>query len=189
MEVLVLMQNGHLWRMSGEPWSGNLTWSLIPFFASFAGAQRIAVFEGDGWGHVIIATQHDIIEVYYTWNSWGHGTIWTFTEAIGDVGAFYTPEDSIAHIIVATPPFGQQTNVSEITFVPAQSPPTLRQLGIVNFRIDSLGAYVKPDGGRHVIMLEGVNPPRNPPGNLFLSWYYPGWNEFQYSPWPTTSAW
>lgn len=187
LELLVLMNNGELWRMGGEPWSSNLSWSLIPFFASFTGGRRIAVFEGAGWGHVMIATTHDVIEVYYTWNRWGQVKIWHFNEAILDVGAFYTPEDGVAHIIVATPVSNRQTNVQEITFVPAQVPPALRQLGTVNFVIDSLGAYEKPDLGRHVIMLESGGS--RPPVNLYLSWYYPGWSGFQYAPWPPLHPW
>ncbi|QQE89508.1 hypothetical protein [Azotobacter chroococcum] len=187
LEVLVLMKNGDLWRMGGEPWSNQLSWSLIPFFARFIGGRRLAVFEGAGWGHVIIATIHDIVEVYYTWNRWGQVKIWTFDKQIIDVGTFYTPEDGVAHIIVATTALNQRTDVHEITFVPAQMPPTLRQLGTVNFIIHSLGAYVKPDLGRHVIMLEA--PVAGPPVDLYLSWYYPGWVGFQYSSWPPLQAW
>jgi hypothetical protein len=180
LEVLVLMRNGHLWRMGGEPWSGNLSWSLIPFWASFTGGRRLAVFERAGWGHVMIAKTHEIIEVYYTWNHWGSVNIWTFNQAIIDVGAFYTPEDGVAHVIAAAWEPNQSISVQEITFVPAQVPPRLRQLGTVNFLIDSLGAYETPDLGRHIIMLEHGTPPKN----LYLSWYYPGWEGFQYSLWP-----
>lgn len=188
IEVVVLMNTGHLWRMSGEPWTNKNIWSLVPFFDSFTGAKRIAVFEGAGWGHIMIASLHDVTEVFYTWNRWGKTKIWTFAESIIDVGAFFTGDDGVAHIIVATTGNNRVGSaVHEITFTPAMVPPAKSILGAVNFAISSIGAYVKPDAGRHVIMLESF--PSGQPNNLYLSWYYPGWAGFQYGLWPQLTAW
>lgn len=192
LEVLVLMSNGNLWRLCGAPWDPAFStfgqpWSVIPFFTLLTGGRRVAVFEGAGWGHAIVATDHDVIEVYYTWNRFGRDKIWTFNETITDIGAFFTPEDGVAHIIVATPQINKTTVIREITFTPAMVPPASRSLGTVNFILESLGAYEKPDQGRHVIML--ATDLINPPTDLYLSWYYPGWNGFQYGHWPPLIAW
>ncbi|MGZ4009204.1 MAG: hypothetical protein ACXVJV_18715, partial [Mucilaginibacter sp.] len=148
IEVVVLLNNGDLWRMGGAPWTGSLAWSQIPFFAKFTGAKRIAVFEGAGWGHIMVATDHSITEVYYVWNGFGQTTIWTFADPITDVGCFYD-SGGTAHVI-ASIKSSQGTDVFDIRFVPAQVPPALFKLGTVPFVIDSLGAYQKPDGGMHV---------------------------------------
>ena len=186
LEVLVLMANGNLWRLGGAPWDpGFYSWSFIPFFVPLNGARRVAVFEGAGWGHAIVATLNDIVELWYTWNQSGSVKLWTFPEAISDVGAFFTPEDGVGHIIVATPSAGSRTLIREITYTPAIVPPAVRTLGTVNFVVDSLGAYEKPDLGRHVIMLATGQPPVD----LYLSWYYPGWTGFQYAHWPQLAAW
>lgn len=188
VHVLVLMHNGDLWRISGMPWQMDPGWQLTPFATKLPGGRRICAFDGAGWGHAIIATDHDVIEVYFIPTKWGQDTIWTFQKAIVDVSAFYTYEDGVAHIIVAMAADAAftQSDLYEITFTPAQVPPALRQLGTVNFAIDSIGAYEKPDLGRHVIMLRAESGA--PPIELFLSWYYSG-SGFAYGPWPQLLSW
>jgi hypothetical protein len=185
IEVVALMNNGDLWRMGGTPWSWN-TWSQIPIWANFKGCKRIALFEGAGWGHIMLASDHDITEVYYTWNKSGQDKIWSSDKVISDLGAFFSEEDGTAHIIAAIP-VGNGTEIHEITFVPAMVPPSSRILATVPFMVESLGAYEKPDKGRHVIMQ--APPPYQGKEILYLSWYAPGEEGFGFGLWPPQTPW
>jgi hypothetical protein len=177
IELVVLMANGDLWRMTGAPWSSrNAPWGLIPFWWKFTGTQRIAVFDGAGWGHIILSDAHNVTEVYYNSNSWGQVKLWTFTDNITDISACFTP-DGVAHIFVAAP----MNKLREIVFVPAQVPPSLNDLGTLNISVTDIGAYVK-NGDKHVIM-------RDHQGNLYLSWFYPSSPAVHYGPWPQIHSW
>lgn len=185
LEVVVLMKDGYIWRMGGAPWTGNLAWSQIPIWANFAGAKRIALFEGAGWGHILVAFDFSITEVWYNWNGFGQTKLWTFNSKVSDVGAFYD-SGGTAHVIVSVAA-QNGTEVYDIRYVPAQVAPYQNLLGHVPFTVDSLGAYQKPDGGMHVIMQEP--PPYHNREILYLSWYLPWWPGFQYSVWPQQSSW
>jgi hypothetical protein len=187
--LLVLMNNGDLYRLFGSPWTDGGVWSLIPFlFQQEATGTRICGFTSPGWNHAMVAAASQIIEVYFSANDTGQDVIWTFDRNIIDVSAFYTEDDGVAHVVAALPATaGPNSELHEVTFVPAQVPPKDRLLATVPFQINTIGAYVKPDQGRHVIMLE--TPDQGFPVQLYLSWYYPGANQFGYDQWPPYLAW
>ncbi|CAM3254669.1 hypothetical protein [Burkholderia ubonensis] len=185
--VVVLMNNGDLWTLSGTPWtSNNPIWDEIPFLLQrVTGGKAITGFDGAGWNHAFISTDRTITEVYFNFSSGESGSdkIWTFDSEIVDISGFFSSEDGVAHVISATTTEnGVQSEINEVTFVPAQIAPSTRLLKTVPFSIRNIGAYEKPDTGRHVIMMsQGETSVQD---QLFLSWYYPGWNHLAYAAWP-----
>jgi hypothetical protein len=102
---------------------------------------------------------------------------------IVDISGFFSPEDGVAHVVAATATGSfDQTDINEITFVPAQVAASSRLLRTVPFAIRNIGAYEKPDTGRHVIMMSQAAIQLL--DQLFLSWYYPGWNQLSFAAWP-----
>lgn len=185
--LLVLMENGDLYRLFASPWTDGGDWSLIPFvFQREAGGTRIAGFASPGWNHAMVASGREITEIYFSSNDTGQDVIWTFPTEIIDVSTFYTAEDNVAHVVAALPA-ERNSELHEVTFVPAQVPPSDRLLATVPFQINTIGAYEKPDQGRHVIMLQ--TPDQGFPVQLYLSWYYPGSDQFGFGPWPEYQAW
>ena len=196
--VTVLMKNGDLWELFGTKETVG-SWSAIPFlFVQTPGGQSITAYYApqDQERHMLIATDHDITHVHFTSNSTAQEAFPHIDETILAISGFYTPDDEIQHVIVASiqTTNGGENRVSEITFQTGVQTPAIRQLGIVDFNLGGIGAYVKPDSGRHVIMQVTTSPsslssPGSFQGELYLSWYYPGWTGFVYGPWPPTSPW
>jgi len=183
--VIVLMNNGDLWRLSGTPWTSNgPVWEEVPFlFQRVAGGKAITGFDGAGWNHAFIAADRTITEVYFVPTQAGIDAIWTFSSEIVDISGFFSPEDGVAHVVAAMATGKvDQSEINEITFVPAQVAPSNRLLQTVPFAVRNIGAYEKPDTGRHVIMMSQAATPVE--DQLFLSWYYPGWSQLAYAAWP-----
>lgn len=189
LEIAILRTDGLLVVFRGTPWTAQtkqqLQWTQVVGLAGFGDAQRIAISEAAGAGHVFVASNNVITEVFYFGNTTGSGTIATFTDQILDVGNVFTPADGVMHVVVATadPQSGGST-LFEAEFVPAVKPPQTRQLGTVNFRLAGLGAYLKPDGAQHIIMSQdasGVAP-------LFLSWGAPDLSVFDFGLFPPRVA-
>jgi hypothetical protein len=153
MEVLFLLDDGSIWRVNGAPWMKGFSdaWTGIPFItAPFVGGQRISVFQGAGAGHAIVSTRKEIFEMWYSPSGGGTVELVKSLVDIYDIGAFFT-NDGVAHVVYATSLKVTETRFWELTYVPAQVPPSFRQLGDVNFQVDNLAAYPMPDGTRHVV--------------------------------------
>ncbi|KWC35251.1 hypothetical protein WL48_16900 [Burkholderia ubonensis] len=183
--VVFIMNNGDLWRLSGAPWASNSPiWDEVPFLLQrVVGGKSITGFDGAGWNHAFIATNQSITEVYFVPTEVGSDQIWQFSSEIVDISGFFSPEDGAAHVVAATVTGdGNQSDINEIVFIPAQVAPSSRLLKTVPFTVRNIGAYEKPDTGRHVIMMSQAESSAQ--DQLFLSWYYPGWSQLAYAAWP-----
>lgn len=189
-----LNEIGHIWHLFGAPWS-NDPWTAIPFlFVQIPHPRNMCAYYSpqDGHGHAMVTSHssftdpaNSLIDVSFTPHSTDQNTIAHFDTRNWDISGFYTPDDSFQHITA----FNSDENVYEIVFKPGIQTPTMRTLGHVPIPSEhgaAVGAYVKPDGGRHVIMYffstigSGADGPSENPYNLYLSWYYPGWPGFVY---------
>lgn len=188
LELAVLTKGGGVQIFRGTPWNATswgdaaaLAWTSIPVGTSFPTAKRVATCQGAGWGHVFLASDSTVTEFWYTPAQQGHVQIATFADRILDVGAVFTP-DGIMHAVVATiDPNSNDSIVYEVEYVPAQKPPATRRIGTVNFLLDGLGAYIKPDNAQHIIMSASSGVETT---GLFLSWGAPDLSQFFYGPWP-----
>ncbi len=188
--IAVLMANGDLWAIFGTH-DVIGSWTAIGLlFAHAPQGKNICAYYSpqDQERHMLIATDHDITHVHFTSHSTQQEALAHFDETILAISGFYTPDDQMQHSITATTD-GSAYHVQEIVFqLGIQIPPTTL-LGTVNFTLLDIGAYVKPDAGRHVIMVGTTGNPYPNDTQLYLSWYYPGWQGFAYGPWPTLPPW
>lgn len=182
VHVVVLLNDGAIYQGFGTSSIGT-AWTFFPFFiAPIKDARSLCAYYSaqDQSSHAMIATFQDIIELRFTRHSTELTPFFHFDGGIIDsISGFYTPDDSFQHVIVTN-----ERQVNEITRGPGAQSPSIRTLGTVSFDLGDIGAYVKPDGGRHVIMI-GKNTDAY---QLYLSWYYPGWSDFAYSLWPPITA-
>jgi hypothetical protein len=212
MYIVVLMTNGDLHWVFGYPNTVG-SWEVTALlFNHVPGSKAITAFY-DNSGHtlhILAASDHDITHVQADYVDGSlrvtlQDSFFHFEEQIIDISGFITPDDSTTHLAVATVSNGVY-RVYDISFYysfvlnPPPQPPQLvlvtnpMLLGTVDdVYIQAIGAYVKPDTGRHVVMRGNPrNDPDNDPGPsnepddlfLYLSWYYPGWQGFAYTLWP-----
>lgn len=188
--VAVLMANGDIWEIFGTHDTIG-SWTAIGLlFAHAPHGKSICAYYSpqDQQRHLLVATDHDITHVYTTSHSTQQETFAHFDEMIIAISGFYTPDDQMQHAIVATTD-GTAYHVQETVFQLGTQTPPARLLGTVNFPFVDIGAYVNPDGGRHVAMLGPTGNPYPNDTQLYLSWYYPGWQGFAFGPWPTLKLW
>jgi hypothetical protein len=161
--------------------------------------------------HLLIATDHDITHVYTTSHSTHQDTFAHFDQTIIAISGFYTPDDQMQHAIIATTDSASSSfqagddlesrdrqevqraigprggggagyYLQEIVFQLGSPIPPPGLLGMLPFTLVDVGAYVKSDGGRHVILFDGTT-------QLYLGSYSPGGQGFVYNAWPTPKLW